>query len=85
MAICKYCKKEMTIANSCIKVKVGKYNPIRYGDEDRGEDYIVDGDDRCHDCGILVGGYHHPGCDWEECPSCGGQALGCNCAVSKVN
>lgn len=38
-------------------------------------------DDRnsCHDCNAGEGEYHHPGCDWEECPRCGGQLLSCEC------
>lgn len=34
---------------------------------------------RCHDCGIERGGVHHPGCDMERCPRCGGQLIGCGC------
>jgi hypothetical protein len=33
----------------------------------------------CHDCAVLRGQYHVPGCDAEECPRCHGQAIGCDC------
>lgn len=33
----------------------------------------------CHDCNAVYGEFHHPGCDVEECPWCGKQALGCDC------
>ncbi|HEY8789738.1 MAG TPA: hypothetical protein VIM10_11480 [Actinopolymorphaceae bacterium] len=36
-------------------------------------------DAQCHDCLTTVGGLHHPGCDVERCPRCGGQAIGCGC------
>ena len=32
---------------------------------------------QCHDCGALNGEYHHPGCDMETCPKCGGQLISC--------
>ena len=43
-------------------------------------------DDRCHDCGVRVGGHHHQFCQFEECPTCGGQALGgCACMTGPVH
>lgn len=51
----------------------------RYGKKDGTEWRIPPPktDERCHDCGALPGHYHHPGCDWEECPGCHTQMLMC--------
>ncbi|WP_436346992.1 hypothetical protein [Natronorubrum sp. FCH18a] len=37
----------------------------------------------CHDCGVEKGEYHHPGCDWEECPRCRRQYLSCDCITEE--
>lgn len=37
----------------------------------------------CHDCGAVEGEYHHPGCDMEECPRCGGQYFICDCVTEE--
>lgn len=80
MAKCEYCGKDMLKAHSCVKVMIrhnGKdYEPIRFGDE---EDLEIENDERCHDCNCKKGGYHHPGCDMERCPVCGGQLISCGC------
>jgi hypothetical protein len=46
---------------------------IPFGEEDATDldEVPADADFRCHDCGVAVGGYHHPGCDWERNPADG--------------
>lgn len=82
MTTCTYCNQDMTQAPSCIPVPVERSGteipPIRYGQETRGEWGAASGA-RCHDCGAEPNGYHHPGCDAEECPTCHGQIISCRC------
>jgi hypothetical protein len=59
------------------------FAPIPFGQErrfgQRSSAWLADPDARCHDCGVLVGGFHHEFCDYEECPRCHGQRLSCDC------
>lgn len=79
MARCTDCKQDMLTAKSC---KVTHYNDFADGVMRERIRYGANGEDasgRCHDCGVVEGGYHHPSCDWEVCPRCRGQALSCEC------
>lgn len=89
MSVCAFCEREMNEATSCTKNVILYSAPelddggdwrfaIPYGHEGRG----ISGDDprdeatRCHDCGVTIEGFHHPGCDVEESPFTGEQLLG---------
>lgn len=87
MVICEYCRQEMNDHFSCLwntaVIKRQPYPRLRYGQETRYgsglPDYWHAYGDACPDCAVSVGGLHHFGCDWEQCPRCGGQQIGCDC------
>src|SRR5262249_44754357 len=47
-------------------------------DEGQEEGRAMTPPDNCPDCGVPVGRRHRDGCDWEDCPYCGLQLLGCD-------
>ena len=58
------------------------YERIRFGDEGKrweAKDWAANAVGQCGDCAVAKGEFHVVGCDIETCPSCGGQAIGCNC------
>lgn len=78
MAVCPWCSREMTVASSCgVEVLHQHGEPVamipwRRGRQ-RGEG------ERCHDCGVRPGGFHHLGCDMQRCPLCRRQMMSCGC------
>ena len=82
MAVCEFCKGEMSEVDGCVKVpfkhKDGKLvDPIKFGEEEG--TWAEHARSRCGDCACRVGHYHHSGCDVERCPICQGQAISCEC------
>ena len=88
MAICDFCGKEMEGASSCIvsHIRIGgaDYTPLPY--KRKKETVFTKGEplQRCPECNILPGGFHHVGCVLELCPKCGEKWVYCRCAGLKV-
>ncbi|MDR0311039.1 MAG: hypothetical protein LBJ21_05590 [Acidobacteriota bacterium] len=83
MSVCDACKKEM----SCADVTAcGARGHIEYPDGTVLQAVPYDPGRlsfpkwfRCPDCNVAPGGAHHPYCDQEICPRCGGQFVACDC------
>lgn len=73
---CNYCDQEMTDKNT---ISCNGNEQIDLGGKtfDSVPFTPLGEIDRCHDCNVAPGGKHHPGCDMERCPICGGQLISC--------
>lgn len=83
MAICNYCNQEMQ-DHERVKTCAGNGGVV-FADGETLESVPYDDEGyppHCHDCGISKGGLHHPGCDMERCPRCGGQLISCDCELA---
>jgi hypothetical protein len=78
---CELCKQETAGGESCLDAGLHfggvELGMIRYGDEEWFAKRPPVG--HCHACGVLPGGFHHPGCAMARCPRCGGQLISCEC------
>jgi hypothetical protein len=82
MAVCRFCDQEMSDPSgpSCVArlrfTDGSSALRVRYSTRRiNGDGCASHPRDRCHDCGVMPGGFHHLGCDVERCPNCGGQLL----------
>ena len=83
MAKCDICGKEMLRAYGCsahtLIIDNNRYTRVRYGEEG-----WMENPERCGDCGVKLGYFHHLGCDIERCPKCFGQLITCDCEDAKI-
>lgn len=83
MGRCEDCGQDMAAALTCVVDHLHQGGRpvmmVRYGKERRWPNPSK----RCGDCGVGLGGYHHLGCDIQECPLCGRQLLSCGCAYDE--
>jgi len=73
-AICHYCGERMNPGVGC-----SKETYERHDEKVNRVPFLPLDDEKCHDCNVTNGQLHHPGCDMERCPFCGGQAISCGC------
>lgn len=77
MATCQDCTHEMLDSISCTVADLvidGRPYPRR-----RCASWSRTDRTACGDCGAPHGGFHHLGCDLEDCPRCGQQLISCGC------
>jgi hypothetical protein len=81
MATCNFCSQEMTDGVSCsveVLHRDGAALPLKKVHKRDCCD-IGDHAGRCGDCGAPRLGYHHLGCDLQQCPRCRHQMVSCGC------
>lgn len=78
MAICRWCYQEMS-GDGVDSCKNNESIIFPDGETLAAVPFKAHDSERCHDCNIADGGFHHPGCDMERCPRCNGQLIGCGC------
>jgi hypothetical protein len=78
MTDCPACHRPMREADTCA------VSHVIFADAARAERRHYAGETRCHDCGVSSGGFHHPFCEVEECPRCGGPLVSCPCKTQYV-
>ena len=79
MTLCHACKRYLMDAGTCtvdcVRFPDGEaLAAVPFGDE---PEFVAA--ERCPDCGVERGGYHHPGCDVAACPRCGDTLAACGC------
>jgi hypothetical protein len=57
-----------------IELVDGAYQQVAFGSEQGDK-----GSGNCSYCGVRPRGFHHPGCEVEQCPRCDGQLFACDC------
>ena len=70
MAVCTWCKQEMTTGASCTLDAIHQRGTARP---------LLPATERCGDCGVSAGLLHHLGCDQQRCPCCWRQLVACGC------
>jgi len=81
MSKCNVCGKEKAENVSCdwtfFEMDGREYERVKYGEEKRCD--FAEESPYCQSCGTPAGGYHHPGCEIEECPICKKTVFNCEC------
>jgi len=72
MSVCELCEQSREQAYSCMKRLEGQ---IPFGNER----HLTLSSYLCSYCGVGIGGFHHPGCSIEECPTCKVRIMDCIC------